>query len=76
MSDDVEYEVYRERFRVTEWRNESVFRTVSEGHTWVPMSTIEANVPRQTNVTYASVSDGVAEQMATTIRRARKEMSR
>lgn len=70
--DDIEYEVYRERFRITERREESVYRTVSEAYVWVPMSEIEANIPRQTNIIWASPSTDVAERMPTTIRRVRR----
>jgi len=29
------YEVWREVFRITEWRDGAVYRTISEGHRWV-----------------------------------------
>lgn len=37
MDDDVEWEVWREVWRITERRDGCVYRTESIGHEWVPM---------------------------------------
>lgn len=34
-----QYEVLREVFRITEWKDGAVYKTVSEGNQWVPFGT-------------------------------------
>jgi len=50
-----EYEVYREKVRITEWRDGAVFRTESLGSGWFTEAEIKANDDR--NIQYVTPSD-------------------
>lgn len=54
---EIVYELYRERYRITEWRNGTVYAVESEGCHWVEDSVYDANVPAVTGILYASVTD-------------------
>jgi hypothetical protein len=49
------YELYRQLFYITEWRDGCVFRTRPAECGWYPESTIKANEPRKTNLIYSVV---------------------
>jgi len=67
---DIKFEQYREKFRITEWRDGCVYRTESLGYDWFPDEVIQANRPGSTGFIYAAASTEVAcNQM--TIRRDR-----
>lgn len=53
----LEYDVYREVFRITEWRDNAVFATVSLGYEWIPEWKTKQNNPGITNIIYAAPSD-------------------
>lgn len=57
MSDEKQYEVYRELFKITEWRDGCVFKTESQGYAWFDLEVEKANRPAETNLIYASPSD-------------------
>jgi hypothetical protein len=54
------YEVYVQRFRITEWRNGAVFRTEPLEHGWHDKSVADANRPRESGIIYAAASDDFA----------------
>jgi hypothetical protein len=62
-------ERYVEKVRVTQWRNDCVYRTESLGTGWFPESAITANVPQKTWILYVAASDEFA-RTHMTIRRA------
>lgn len=51
-----DYKVRREVFRITEWKNGEVYRTVSEGYYWLDEDYVKNNKPGETNIIYASPS--------------------
>ena len=52
-----QYEVYRELFEITEWRDGCVFTTKSLGYGWFDQTVEKANRPAETNLIYAAPSD-------------------
>lgn len=52
----IKYEVYREMFAITEWRDGSVYRTESLGCDWFPQDLVDSNLPRVTQVMWVPVS--------------------
>jgi len=50
------YELYREKFKITEWRDGAIFRTASEGLEWFDEDVVKGNVPKETDVLYAPPS--------------------
>lgn len=62
---DKQYEVYRERFRVTEWRDGCVYHTQSEGCGWFDADVVTANRPGATNILYVAASDDYAQTHST-----------
>jgi hypothetical protein len=66
----MKFEVYRQLFRITEWRDGCVFRTEPVRYDWFPEAVVDANVPRTTNLIYAAPDDEFARNNMT-IRRAR-----
>lgn len=70
MTGDIQYEVYMEKYRITEWRDGCVYRTESLGYGWFDAE--EAKAPQDKNIRYAAASTEVAlTQM--TIRRKRDD---
>ena len=65
VNEDPQYEVYRELFLVTEWRDGAVYRTISRGHNWFLTSVVDDNRPRDTNLIYASASDEFSKSNST-----------
>lgn len=51
-----EYEVLREVFRVTEWRDGAVYKTESQGIGWYDEAVVKANRPADTNLIYSPPS--------------------
>lgn len=49
-----EYEVLREVWRITEWRDGAVFKTERQGIGWYDEATVKANRPADTNLTYTA----------------------
>jgi hypothetical protein len=58
----VSFEVYKEKFRVTEWRNDQVFSVESMGEGWFPEDEVKANVPSESEILYTDKihPDGLA----------------
>lgn len=52
----IEYEVRRELFRVTEWRDGAVYKTESLGYAWFDEKMVKDNNPAETNLIYAAPS--------------------
>ena len=65
----MEYEVYMEKFLITMWRDDAVYRTESKGCDWFLDSVVKANKPRLTNGMYVAASDKFAETHSTIRRR-------
>ena len=65
------YEEYREKFRITEWRDGCIYGTVSLGCGWFPQEEIHGNLPAVTKIMYVAASDEFAKNNMT-IRRAKK----
>jgi hypothetical protein len=57
-ADTTQYEVYREKFRITEWRDGCVYRTESLGCGWFAMP--ESERPSEIGIMYAAASDEFA----------------
>ncbi len=55
-----EYEEYREKIRITEWRDGCVYRTESLGTGWFPQDVINGNLPRETSILYIAADDDFA----------------
>lgn len=53
---DTKYEVLREVWRITEWRGDAVYKTVSQGIAWYDEALVKANRPADTNLIYAAPS--------------------
>jgi hypothetical protein len=53
----VEYELRRELYQITQWKDDSVYRTESLGIAWFDQSVVDSNKPRETNLIYASVDN-------------------
>ena len=51
-----QYQVLREVFRITMWKDDSIYRTVSQGHRWITPETERDNVPKTSGVLYAPPS--------------------
>lgn len=68
MQDEAEYELWREKWRITEWKDDSVYKTEKFDEGWWPMAEVNANLPRETNVIF--VRGGVNAPL-TAIRRKR-----
>jgi hypothetical protein len=47
------YEVLRELFEITEWKDDSVYKTKSLGYMWIAAHVEKQNVPRESNLIYA-----------------------
>ena len=62
------YEVYVEVFLILEWRDDSVFKTKSDGTRWINEGIVKANKPRMSNIIYSAANDEFA-QNNMTIRR-------
>jgi len=56
MKGTAKYEVFREMFAITEWRDGCVYRTESLGCDWFPMGMVELNLPRVTHIMFVPVS--------------------
>jgi len=67
---DTRYEEYREKFRITSWRDGCVYGTVSLGCGWFPAEEIQANRPGSTGIMYVAASDEFARNHMT-VRRAK-----
>lgn len=70
----MEFEVYREVWRITEWRGGAVYRTEVQGSGWYDEAVVKANKPRETNLLYevpSSSTWGVGDVPAVLIRRKR-----
>lgn len=65
------YDVYRELFRITEWRGGAIYRTKSQFVGWFPMEDVDANVPALSGLLYVAASDEFARNNMTI--RTRKE---
>ncbi|WP_188187516.1 hypothetical protein [Nonomuraea sp. SYSU D8015] len=48
----MKFEVYKEKFRVTEWRNDQVYSVESMGAGWFPEDEVKANVPSESGFLY------------------------
>lgn len=53
---DIPYEVYREVFFVTEWKDGAIYTTHSQGAKWCDPAEIAANRTKETNLIYAPMS--------------------
>lgn len=73
MSDPAErrYDVYREKYKITEYRDGAVYRTESQGVGWFPMEDVDANVPAISGIGYVAANDEFARTNMTI--RTRKE---
>lgn len=69
--DSALYEYYRQKFIVTEYKDDCVFRTRSEGHGWFPGEVVDGNISRETNIIYAAPNDAFSEENCT-IRKKKK----
>lgn len=49
----MEYEVWREKYQIIEWRDGAVFRTVKVEQGWYDIGEVETNQPRKTNYLFA-----------------------
>lgn len=67
----MEYEFYRELFRITEWRDGTVYKTESLGYGWFDEATIKANRPLETSLIYSVPSTKVQAEIGSGIRRKR-----
>jgi len=67
---DDKYELYMEKFRITEWHGDTIYRTQTLGCDWFPAETIDGNYPHYTGFMYVAASDEFA-QNNVTIRRAK-----
>jgi hypothetical protein len=56
----MKYELYMEKFRITMWRDDSVYMTESLGCGWFPEEVVKDNRPRITGVMYVSANDTFA----------------
>jgi len=65
------FEVYVERFLITEWKQGCVYKTKSTGCYWKPESEVKANRPGMSGVIYCAANDEFA-QNNMTIRKARQ----
>jgi hypothetical protein len=59
------YEEYREVFKITEWRDGCIYKTVSLGHGWFSKDIIDINKPDESNLIYAAASDDFARENMT-----------
>ena len=66
----IEYEVYVEVFKVTEWHDNSVYKTQSLGCDWFNEEFVKANRVNETNLMYVAANDEFA-QNNMTIRKAK-----
>lgn len=48
-----EYELWRERFRIVEWKGDAIYRTEKLDEGWWPEAEVKNNVPRKSNLLYA-----------------------
>jgi hypothetical protein len=62
----MQFELYREKFRITEWKDGAIFKTVSEGCEWYDEEFVKANRPRESNLMY--IVPSTTEKVLTTIR--------
>jgi hypothetical protein len=62
---DFLYDVYREKYRILEWRAGAVYKTESLGVGWFPMEDVDRNVPAVTGVIYAAADDEFARENMT-----------
>jgi hypothetical protein len=67
--DEIEYELYMEKFLITMWRDGTVYRTESQGCGWIPERVYIDNKPSKTNVMYIAATDEYARTHMTTRRR-------
>jgi hypothetical protein len=51
------YELYRARYRILEWRDDSVYKTEFVDTGWFGEDEIEANKPRETNILFVTSND-------------------
>lgn len=61
------YELYREKFRITEWKEGAIYKTASEGCHWFDQELVENNIPSDTQVLY--VAPSTSSNVPITIRR-------
>lgn len=66
MTTEYEYEVYRELFRITAWRDGCIWTTQSLGCRWFPKRTIQANIPTESSLLFTAASDAFARDHMTT----------
>jgi len=71
---EYEYEVYRVRWRITEWRDGAVYKTEQIDEGWFDGETVKANRPGETDIIYGPVSTDhpMARQMTIRAKRNRK----
>ena len=57
-----QYEVYKEVWKITEWKDGAVYRTESVGSGWFLEAVVKANRPAVTNLIYSvpSLNDPTA----------------
>jgi hypothetical protein len=65
---EYEYELWREKFRITEWKDGAIYDTKSEGAGWFDEEVIVSNIPRITNLLYVADSDKSPNKPGVTIR--------
>jgi hypothetical protein len=53
-------QVYREKFRITSWRDGCVFSTESLGCDWFDESVVDSNHPSKSNMLFVAASDDFA----------------
>ena len=51
------YELYRARYRILEWRDDSVYKTEFVDTGWFGEDEIEANKPSETNMLFVTSND-------------------
>lgn len=66
----MDYEVYREVYQVTDWRDGAIRSTESQGARWVSQTDVDANRPADTGLVYASPPSSYR---GATIRAARRD---
>lgn len=55
----MQFELYREKIRITEWKDGAIFKTVSEGCEWFDEKFVQDNRPRESNMMYVLPSSSV-----------------
>jgi hypothetical protein len=70
----MQLDVYREKFRITGWRDGCVWSTESLGCGWFCEDQVKGNIPGDTQVMYVAASDAFARNNMT-VRRCRHDRS-